>query len=63
MNIYRTSTCGRNFEYCGEDPYLAAQIAAAHIRGVQSVNVIATAKHLVANNHEVERFQSNALID
>src|ERR1035441_7949651 len=45
VNIYRAPTNGRNFEYFGEDPYLAGQIAAHYILGVQSQNVVATVKH------------------
>src|SRR5579872_1878167 len=45
VNIYRAPMGGRNFEYFGEDPYLAGQTAAAYIRGVQSEGVIATVKH------------------
>lgn len=63
VNIYRTSTCGRNFEYMGEDPYLAARMAVQHIRGVQSMKVIATVKHFIANNHEFARFNSNVILD
>ena len=54
---------GRNFEYLGEDPYLAGQIAANCILGVQSQDVVATAKHYDANNMEYDRFRVNAIID
>ena len=63
VNIHRTSTCGRNFEYMGEDPYLASRLAVQHIKGVQSQKVIATIKHFVANNNEFVRYRSNAIID
>ena len=52
MNIYRAPMNGRNFEYFGEDPFLAARMAVADIKGIQSQGVIATAKHYAANNQE-----------
>lgn len=63
MNIHRVPYCGRNFEYFGEDPYLAARIAVAYIRGVQSQGVAATAKHFVANNHENDRNNDSSEVD
>jgi beta-glucosidase len=63
MNIYRAPMNGRNFEYLGEDPYLAGQIAAHYILGVQSQGVVATAKHYDANNSEYDRHDTNAVID
>lgn len=55
MNIYRLPLCGRNFEYLGEDPYLAGQMAKDYIIGMQDQGIIATAKHYVANNQEFSR--------
>lgn len=55
MNIARTPYNGRNFEYFGEDPYLASQTAVAVIRGIQDNPVIADAKHYALNNQEVDR--------
>lgn len=63
VNIHRTSTCGRNFEYMGEDPWLASRMAVQHIKGVQSQKVIATIKHFIANNNEFVRTRCNAIID
>lgn len=63
VNIHRTSTGGRNFEYMSEDPYLASRMAVRHIIGVQQMGIIATVKHFIANNHEFLRHDSNALID
>lgn len=62
MNIYRAPMNGRNFEYFGEDPYLAGQIAVGYIRGVQSQGVVATVKHYVANNSEYDRHRENSII-
>ncbi len=63
VNIYRTPMNGRNFEYFGEDPWLAGRIAAAYIQGVQSQGVIATVKHYAANNSELDRNHTNSLVD
>jgi beta-glucosidase len=62
VNIYRAPMNGRNFEYFGEDPYLAGQIAVGYIRGVQSQGVVATVKHYVANNSEYDRHRENSII-
>jgi beta-glucosidase len=63
VNIYRAPMNGRNFEYMGEDPYLAGRIATAYIQGVQSQGVIATVKHFAANNSEFDRHNSNSIVD
>ena len=63
MNLYRSPCCGRNFEYLGEDPILAGEMAARFIQGVQSQGVCATAKHFVANEQEVERHLLSSNVD
>jgi beta-glucosidase len=62
VNIYRAPMNGRNFEYFGEDPFLASQIAVGYINGVQSQNVSATIKHYAANNSEYARFTSDSIV-
>ena len=62
-NIYRVPTNGRNFEYLGEDPYLAGEQAAAYIRGVQSQGVITTVKHFACNNSDYDRHRMNSEVD
>lgn len=63
MNIYRAPMCGRNFEYFGEDPFLAARMAVAVIGGMQGQRVIATAKHFAGNNSEFARMTLSSDID
>lgn len=62
VNIYRAPMNGRNFEYFGEDPYLASETALAYVLGVQEKGVIATIKHFALNNQEWDRhtISSNA---
>lgn len=62
-NIYRSALCGRNFEYYGEDPYLAGETAAELISGIQSQNVISTIKHFALNNQEYERHGTSSNAD
>ena len=63
VNIYRAPMCGRNYEYFGEDPYLAGEIAKHYIIGVQSEGVIATVKHFAANNQEWSRHHASSDVD
>lgn len=55
VNLYRTPLNGRNFEYMGEDPYLAGQMAAPYIQGLQSNGVACCVKHYALNEQEVFR--------
>jgi beta-glucosidase len=63
VNIYRAPMNGRNFEYFGEDPFLASRIAVGYIKGVQSQGVSATVKHFMGNNSEFDRHNTNSIID
>ena len=63
VNIYRAPMNGRNFEYFGEDPYLASRIAVGYINGVQSQGVSATIKHFMGNNSEFDRHNTDSVID
>ena len=62
VNIYRAPLNGRNFEYFGEDPFLAGETAVGYIDGVQSQGVSATIKHYAANNSEYFRFTSDSVV-
>lgn len=62
-NLARVPTCGRDFEYFGEDPFLAARTVVGYVRGLQSKGVIATVKHFCCNNSEVDRHRMNAIVD
>ena len=62
VNMYRVPHCGRNFEYLGEDPYLACKMLIPYIKSVQNAGVIATVKHFVANNSEHYRKNSNSVV-
>jgi len=63
VNISRSPLCGRNFEYFGEDPFLAARTAVAYIEGMQSRGVSATIKHFMGNNQEFLRHDGDSIID
>lgn len=62
VNIYRTPLNGRNFEYMGEDPYLASQMVVPYIHGVQQNGVSACLKHFAANNQELWRKRINVIV-
>ena len=62
-NIYKSPLNGRNFEYFGEDPYLAGEMVTAYVTGMQSTGVSATVKHYVANNSEYLRHDSDSVVD
>ena len=63
MNIYRAPMNGRNFEYFGEDPFLASRMAVNDINGIQEQGVIAVAKHFAGNNSEFARMTLSSDID
>ena len=63
VNIYRTPLGGRNFEYMGEDPYLASRMVVPYIQGMQSKGVAACVKHFALNNDEEYRHQVNVIVD
>jgi beta-glucosidase len=63
VNIYRAPMCGRNFEYFGEDPFLASRAAVAYIEGMQNHGVSATIKHFMGNNQEYDRHNMDSIID
>ena len=62
-NMKRTPICGRNFEYFSEDPYLAGELAASFINGVQSRGVGTSLKHFAVNNQEYRRLTISAETD
>ena len=62
VNINRTPFGGRNFEYMGEDPYLASQMVVPYVKGLQSKGVSACVKHYALNNDEEYRHQVNVIV-
>ena len=63
VNICRTPLNGRNFEYMGEDPFLAGAMVVPYVKGVQEEGVAACVKHYAVNNQEFQRTQSNSVVD
>lgn len=62
VNMFRTPLNGRNFEYMGEDPYLASKMVVPYIKGVQQSNVAACVKHFALNNQETHRSKINVKV-
>jgi beta-glucosidase len=63
VNICRVPTSGRNFEYMGEDPFLAGEMVVPYIQGVQSRGVITTVKHFACNNSDYDRHRVSSDVD
>ena len=63
VNIYRTPLNGRNFEYMGEDPFLASKMVVPYVQEVQKNGVAVCVKHYALNNQETFRHQYDAVVD
>ena len=63
VNIYRTPLNGRNFEYMGEDPYLASRMVVPYVQEVQKQGVAACVKHFALNNQETRRLSVDVVVD
>ena len=62
VNIFRTPLNGRNFEYMGEDPWLASRMVVPYVQGLQAKGVAACVKHCALNNDEEYRHQVNVIV-
>ena len=62
VNIFRTPLNGRNFEYMGEDPWLASRMVVPYVQGLQAKGVAACVKHYALNNDEEYRHQVNVIV-
>ena len=63
VNLLREPRNGRNFEYAGEDPWLAGTMVGAQIAGIQSNHIVSTVKHYAINDQETDRDTGNSIID
>jgi len=63
VNIMRTPLNGRNYEYFGEDPFLAGRMAVGYIHGVQAQGVASCVKHFAGNNQERQRNSIDVQMD
>ncbi len=63
VNMKRSPLCGRNFEYFSEDPFVAGEMAAAMINGIQSKGVGTSLKHFAVNSQESHRMTMNEVVD
>ena len=63
VNIYRTPLNGRNFEYMGEDPFLASKMVVPYVQEVQKNGVAVCVKHYALNNQESKRHEYDAVVD
>ncbi len=62
VNINRNPFNGRNFEYMGEDPFLASQMVVPYVQGLQSTGTSACVKHYLLNNDEIYRNNVNVIV-